>query len=509
LLWLPLAAAAPTSTAAKTVAAKPVLNIGVNAGPLSLDPAKNGAGTFSMVDPLRHESLIHWNADGSFSPGLARSWRYLKAKAGSGRANKDFELTLRRNARFSDGTPVTAQAVKTWLEYVSRTSGPSLVYMGGQIASVEALGTWTVRIHLNFPNPVLPYTLSDVYNWGGVNSPNAVATPPTLLTRSFGAGPYMLDPAQTVANDHYTLVPNRYYYDKSRIKWSKVVVRIIATPSSMLQAMQSGQIDVAIGDPSTAAAAAASGVTVVHAPVTLHAFTLDPRGIKSKPLADVRVRQALNYALDRKTIAAAIVGRYGKPSSAIASSDGVDRKYENFYPYNPVKARSLLAAAGYANGFRIDNVIVQAYAGNLGTPLVQAVAKYLDAVGVKLGITSYPTPGEWGRAVLGNPSAMILSPFAVSRSMWIQYGAFMKPGGLFNRVGGGWNDPAITSMWLKGQRAADPAAYWRQITARATTKALFLPVLASNAVYYVNKKVKGVVATAKRQFPLASEWSPR
>jgi peptide/nickel transport system substrate-binding protein len=217
----------------------------------------------------------------------------------------------------------------------------------------------------------------------------------------------------------------------------------------------------------------------------------------------------LNYALDRKTISAAIVGRYGKPSSAIASSDGVDRKYETFYPYNPGKARSLLAAAGYSNGFTIDNVIVQAYAGNLGTPLVQAVAKYLDAVGVKLDITSYATPGEWGRAVLGNPSAMILSPFAVSRSMWIQYGAFMKPGGLFNRVGGGWNDPAITSMWLKGQRTADPTAYWKQITARATTQAFFLPVLASNAVYYVNKRVKGVVATATRQFPLGTEWSPR
>jgi peptide/nickel transport system substrate-binding protein len=492
------------ATGAKRVAAKPVLTIGAAGPELSFDPAKDN-GFPGFMRPLAYENLIYAKQDGTFGPGLATSWRYLKAKPGSGRANKDFEFTLRRNARFSNGTPVTAQAVKAWFDYYAKTNGPFALFVG-PIASAEAIGKWTVRIHLKSPNPLMPFAIG----WGtagSVASPSCVANPPSLLTQTCGAGPYMLDPSQTVANDHYTWVPNPYYYDKSKVKWSKIVVRVITVPSSGLQALQTGQLDVAFGHASTADAAAAAGLTVAMGPATdFQGYTLDVGGSKSKPLADVRVRQALNYALDRKTITASLLGRYGKPTSTVRVNDVEDPKYENFYPYNPARAKSLLAAAGYPNGFMIEQVNVDPLRVNEA----QAVAKYLADVGVKLDLLTHPNRGAWANRVLTNPTAMMSMSGGGGLPMWAAFTSIVKPGALFNRIGGGWSDRALTTLWIKGQRAADPAPYWKAMVDRITTQAYYLPVWSQRAVWYVSRRVGGVVVNKNQTGQVSVvDWFPK
>jgi peptide/nickel transport system substrate-binding protein len=497
---------APIGAGAKG-AAGPTLTIALGATgvPLSLDGAKDQTGGFNMVRALTNGSYIHMNPDGSFSPQLATSWRYLKAPPRSGRENKDFELTLRHNVRFSDGTPLDAQAVATWIKYMYGVKATQTTFTG-PVSSVDAVGKWTVRIHLGIPNPQMPFAMSDQNNWAP-NSSACVANPSTLATQTCGAGPYMVDPSRSVTGDHYTLVQNPYYYDKSKQKWGEVVVRFITNPSSMLQAIQSGQVDVAEGDVSTADAAANSGLFVYHAPQAEWVMTTDPRGVASKAMSDLRVRQALNYAIDRKAIAKAIAGRYGSPAWAFQSADGMDPKYkyQNDFPYNPTKAKSLLAAAGYANGFTIDNVVV-GFGTNFGAPLVQAVAKYLDAVGVHLNLNII-NGVAWVQA-LGHPGATELARVIPIRSMWIGYGAYMKPGGVFNQLGGGWNNPTITRLYLKGQRAPNASTYWRQITATVNKQALFLPIIDTHYILYVDKKVKGVRVTGNRLAPIPTEWSP-
>jgi peptide/nickel transport system substrate-binding protein len=504
--------ACATAGGARTdVAAKPVLTIGAVGtafGTTNLDPARDRL-FYPSVRTLTNEPIVYRRPDGSFSPGLATSWHYIKAKAGSGRANKDFEFTLRKGARFSDGTPVTAQAVKAWLEYFAGANGPAFAVLG-PIASVEAVGRRTVRIHLKSPNPNIPDALSRS-NWAHVSSPAAVAKPSLLSTRTYGAGPYMLDPAQTVANDHYTLVPNPHYYDKAKQHWSQVVIKVVPAVTSVLQAMQAGQIDVAPGDPSTAATARSAGFTVVRAPGANSSFALDVAGIKLKALADVRVRQAMNYAIRRPRIAAAFVGTNGSPTSALATEDGSYKAYANHYPYNPAKAKSLLAAAGYANGFTIDNVVTAGFVGSLGTPLAQAVAQDLKAVGITLNLRPTTTAAEVVQLALGpDPPAMFQAPFGYF-SMWSLYGLAMKPGGNSNHVGGrGWSDARINSLWVKGSRAANATTVWKQITERATKQAYFLPILTSDALWYVNaRKVKGVAVGKVYPVLTPNTWTPR
>src|ERR1700722_12653875 len=100
-----------TAAASDAAAAKPVLTMGINNYTSTLNPAIAGGGDEAMPIDLAYASLTHQEPNGDIGPGLATSWHYI------GTTNTEFSLTLRPNARFSDGTPVTASAVKAWLDY--------------------------------------------------------------------------------------------------------------------------------------------------------------------------------------------------------------------------------------------------------------------------------------------------------------------------------------------------------------------------------------------------------
>jgi peptide/nickel transport system substrate-binding protein len=299
--------------------------------------------------------------------------------------------------------------------------------------------------------------------------------------------------SQSVPGDHYTFVPNPNYYDKSKVHFSKVVEKVIASPSSMLQALQAGQLQVAQGDPTTAGAAASSGMKLVQTPFGCLYFVPDVTGTKSKPLADARVRKALNYALDRKTIAAAVAGRFGSGTSAIPTADGFDPRFVNYYPYDPAKAKSLLAAAGYSKGFTIEGGVAFDGAPSpiSGVHLAQAVAKYLGEVGVTWHYQAV-TPQEYVPAVIGDPPPLIFGGVGWGTPLFINYNNLFKKGGLFNHISGGWSDPTIDGLVNKALRASNPGPLWRATADRWVTQAYYLPVVNANFVFFASKRVQGL-----------------
>ena len=492
-------AATQASPASLEQTQKRTLTVGLNAVPGSLDPSRELPGLPLIVHSLGYEAITHLNPNGSITPGLATSWGYI------GKGKKRFQFTLRRNARFSDGTRVTAQAVKTWFEYFPKNNSSRVAVMG-PIASIETEGRWTVRLTLKTPNPALPFVLSEAQLWGFVASPKAVANPSVLGTSTHGAGPYVLVPSETVAGDRYTFVPNKFYRDKSKIKFGKVIVRIIASPSTMLQAMRTGQLDVASGDATTADAAARSGTTVMWSPWGFNGLIFLDRGGKlQKALADVRVRRALNYAIDRRAITRALMGKYATPTSEMTTTDAFDPKYQNFYPYNPARARALLAAAGYRNGFTF-NAVAQGWSGNLGNPTVQAIAQYLKAVGVSVEITTSPTFGEWFRNVLSGTYSAFQTPYN-SIPMQLAYTVLLKP----NSTGSqhGFSDPTLNKLWVKGIRTGKKE-HWLQMARRTTEQAYFLPVFKAPQIFYVSKRIGGVAFSEKSlAVPLPTAWFPK
>jgi peptide/nickel transport system substrate-binding protein len=291
-----------------------LLTVAYSSEPQTLDPAKTVQNN-SLYQALAYEPLIVRKSDGSLAPGLATSWKYV------GDNNTQLELQLRAGVKYSDGSVLTAQNVVDHFKYV--------VKAGGQYAPIFADDTFTASGPLTFvikaakPNPDLPTLLTQDNVVGGVISPTGLQNKAKLGTETFGAGPYMLDKAATVTGDHYTFVPNPNYYDKPSVHWKKVVVRAITSPQSTLNALKTGQVQFAVGDATTLSAARQAGLTITSTPLLWTGLTLADRGGKvSKPLADVRVRQALNYATDRATIATALYPDGGRPTAQLTVPGG-------------------------------------------------------------------------------------------------------------------------------------------------------------------------------------------
>lgn len=469
-----------------------VLRIGIDVAPSSLDPAQASAAR--VVQPLAYESLIELKADGSLVPGLASEWRYLDE-------NKGFQLKLRPDARFSDGSPVDSAAVKAWFEYFVASGGPLSKRMG-EIESIDTPDDSTIELHLAAPNPSIAAVLA-MNGWGSVASTDALSDPKNLATATFGAGPYVVDTARTVTGDRYVFVPNKHYYDQDRIRFEEIEVKVISSPPSMLQAMQSGQLDVAVGHRSTADAAKAAGFDVVHAPGTVQALLIGDRSGKSVPaLGDVRVRQAMNMAVDRDALTHAFAGAYGAPTSEMPSLDG-DRELTDHYEYDPKRAKALLREAGYANGFKLDI---------LETPeksdLSQAVSADLEDIGIDVKVTTANTRTDFLDAVEAREVPVVNQNLPLDYTVFQYWVSMWEASALWNF--GSVEDPELATLADAGAAASDSTKYWIDMSRRATQEAHFVPLFKADNIYYVSDRVTGVELTELGGgYPFVRDWGPR
>jgi peptide/nickel transport system substrate-binding protein len=460
--------------------------------PQTLDPAK-AVQTDSYFEELAYAPLIVRRSDGSLTPGLATSWSY------TGAGNTTFVLHLRPGVMFSDGSALTAQTVVDHLKYV--------VASNGQMAPLLATNTFTatdpltVTITAKTPNPNFPDLLTQDYVVGGVIAPTGLKSPAQLGTRTLGAGPYQLDPAQTVSGDHYTYVANPNFYDKASVHWRKVVIRVITNPQAVVNALKTGQADIAQGDPSTLSSARSAGLTVTSAPqLWLAVILADRNGKLAKPLADVRVRQALNYATDRDAtdrdaIAKALFAGVGDPTTqpTVPGGYGSDTGLNNTYPYDVNKAKDMLAAAGYPNGFTLKMATPEYQQLNL---IAQALAQQWKKAGVTVQLTDEANPSQYSSATFGGQFPSFMVAFG-NIPMWMQGPSLFLPSAAFNPFHVA--DPALQALADQQAKAPDSQRDQldQQIEAFLVNKAWFVPVVTTGLPFYARKTVTGTATSAK------------
>lgn len=457
--------------------------------PATLDPARANVGSDNWFVNLAYDTLTRLAPDGSIQPDLAVKWGYV------GSDNTTFDLTLRSGVTFADGTPLTAQAVADSLNY-TRRNGLNVSWTSA-IDSVAATGPLTVRVHCASPNPVLPILLDQIQLAGSVISPSGLANPATMGTRSAGAGPYVLDAAHTASGDHYTYTPNPRYWDKSKIHWKKVVIKVVTNPSSGLDAVKTGQADLMTIGANQAGSARSAGLTLAAAPIAFAGVNLaDRQGVVAKPLADVRVRQALNYAVNRPAIARAVFGSYGQPTNLLSlpGLDGFAADYDNHYPYDPAKAKRLLAEAGYPNGFTMPAEVQ----GIIGFDLApQAVFAQWRQIGVNVTVTTDTSLGGF----LANATSKRFPALGFGYGglpTYLESLDWMLPHATaFNPFAS--TDPALTAMLATA--AAAPAAKQAELYQAAMRHVVDLawtvPVARQDNVYAFNaKKITGVTAAS-------------
>lgn len=461
------------------------LTIAQAAPPNSLDPAKINQA-FEWYVNLAYEPLIFWGPDGKPKPGLAMSWTYV------GDGNRVFDLELRPGVKFSDGSPLTAEAVKASLEYQMKAGGQAQPYLAGK--TVKVTGPLSLRITSKSPDPELARELSQDYLAGNIISPKGLEDPERLATTSAGAGPYVLDAAATVPNDRYTYVPNSNYHDPDAIHYRRVVIRVIPNQNSALNALKTGQVDVVNGDSTTATEAESAGLQVKFAPqVFVGLGLLDRAGELAPPLGDVRVRQALNYAIDREKIARALLGKFGTPTeqTVVPGQDGA--LDETVYDHDPERARQLLAEAGYADGFTLP-VLTTTFFGQ--DRFVQAIAGELEGVGVKLKLTTRPDPASYVNDMVARKFPAVGLSYG-GQPMYLQGpGLFLSSAATFNPFGS--SDEQVDDLYARAAAAPpdERAELDRQMERRLVEEAWFVPAALSPVFYFARKGIEGIEPSA-------------
>jgi peptide/nickel transport system substrate-binding protein len=481
------------------------LTIAINTPPITLDPARAATGaSLNFVVPA-YASLLEQGADGVIVGGLADEFGYV------GDDNTTFEISLRDGVKFADGTPITAEDVVASIEYFRSQGGQAAQYFAA--LEMTALDEDTVEITSATPNPVIPDLLTPQYLGGAIISPAGLETPEALGESTFGAGPYVLDGEQTVSGDTYVYTPNENYWDQSGIRYESITIRVIANANSAVQALQSGQIDFLQSNAEGAAAVANDeNITVVSAPsIWAGFFILDRDGGLVPALADERVRQALNFAVDREAITQAVYGDFGTPTEqpTVSGFDGYDTSLEGTYAYDPDQARELLEEAGYADGLTIT--------ANYGgfdpdsTKLVQAVQAQLAEVGVTLELKAAQNFGEWVDDLLtGQYALTVLSPGSGGAEFFVAQSTFL-PGGIMNLFQA--EDPDLTEAFneLAVASVEDRGAAAQEVNRVATEHALALPISGvATIVLYDSDKIDGVEFIQGAAIPTyVTLWSPR
>jgi peptide/nickel transport system substrate-binding protein len=437
---------------------------------------------------IQYAPLLHALPGGKLVPALATKWRTFSTGRG---ANRDFEFTLVENAKFGDGTPVNAANVVTWLSWFAANNssyGPLI----GPKPKFVATGKYTVQVHLTIPVPTFFTLFSDIgFGFTWVASPNCVADPALFLKGQCGAGPFMLDPSQSVKGDHYTFVPNPGYYNPKAVKWGGVYQKVIGSASTLLQALQAGQLDiVCVGnDASTAQAAVSGGAKVYSANTTEFGFLIRSVTGQGLPTDNLKVRQAVNYALDRKAIATALGFGYGKPLYTFKLTDVSDpRDGSKIYPYNPAKAKQLLTAGGFPNGFS-----TKIYTSSpQQAQFVQVAAKYLDDIGIHLD----PTPASLGQIVTLNKTVPFSGVQLSAQPTSILFNQYLSPSSSLAELD---SDPIINKAYYAGLNAKDPTKDWQKLWQRVTDQAVMtVPIASLPLLWYATPKVGGISVSFKR-----------
>lgn len=291
------------------------------------------------------DTLLRVDSEGGIHPNVAESYELSED-------GLTLALTLRDGLSFTDGSPVDAEAAKANLEYLLDSNGQNRWGIEG-ISSIDTPSATELVINLSEPNPAILYSLGTV---GG-----ALVAPATLGTEEakshpVGSGPYIYDADTSVQGRQYVYRRNPDYWNPEAFPFENISITPMTDLSARLNALRSGQIDAAPGDPRAAAEAEASRLDVSNRSIDMFGIFISDRAGELVPaLGDVRVRRAINMAVDAPSILEYVDKGYGTltdqpnvPPNRL-HVDGLDDRY----PYDPEAARALIEEAGFGDGITI------------------------------------------------------------------------------------------------------------------------------------------------------------
>lgn len=470
-----------------------------------LDPAQATDGMSLNLTQEMMKGLVEFKL-GTFDvqPAIAQSWKMT-----GGGLQWTFEL--KKGLKFSDGTPIDAAAVKFNFDRWRLTKNPyhqnypygyyADMFGGfpGLITAVDAPNPQTVTFTLS--RPLGPFLRDLAMPSFAIASPTAVRKDLAGFgNQPVGYGPYMLK--EWVKDDHITLAVNPTWQGP-KPAYATVIVRDIPDQATSVLEMQRGGIDF-LTDPrpdDAAQLAKQSGVTLYDQPSNNNSYVAF--NVQKAPFGNVAVRRAIAYAIDVRAIvkafysAGAIVATNWTPPGML----GEDKSLQ-IYPYDPAKAKQLLAQAGLRNGFSTDLYYPTTPRPYMPEP--QRIAEAIQADLQKVGIKVTLEPFEFGvflEKVRNGEHQMCLigwsgdngDPDNFFYPLLDKDSALAKPNGQNYSF---WEDEAFHRLILKGQTTLDDATravVYRQANDMVRDQVPALPIVHTTVPVIVKSSIGGFV----------------
>jgi peptide/nickel transport system substrate-binding protein len=351
-----------------------VVGLGGETDSLDMVTSAGGGGITRQTVFMVFDTLVRVDPlTGRLEPRLATSWRAVNPTT--------YLFVLRRGVRFHNGEEFNAESVKFTIDLIidpkiSSFLKSRLVF----VERVEIVDSHTVRIITRQPDVLLPTSVADVPIY-----PHRYYQ--QVGTRGFSTNPVGTGAFRFVRWDKGV----RIVFERFGAYWGKqsqideLVVRPFVESATRLGALQAGEIDVAVNvPPDDAERLRQRGYQIAWAPVGL-AMVLGFNAKEDSPLRDRRVREAINYAIDKETLVKKIMLGFGRVlNGQLVGPDafGYDPNLRA-YPYDPQRARQLLAQAGFANGF---SIVMENSEGRYtkSREIGEAIVGQLAQVGIKV-----------------------------------------------------------------------------------------------------------------------------
>lgn len=441
--------------AAQGAVAENVLRWTSQGDALTLDPHAQNEGPTSTMNGMIYESLVTRNPDLTLAPELAESWTA---------APDGWTFKLRRGVTFHDGAAFTAEDVAFSIARAKSESSDYKEYIAS-VTGVEIIDDYTVKLTTNGPNPILPNQLTSIYimdkGWAeanGVTKPQDYkAREETFAVRNAnGTGPYVL---VSRAPDELTVLARNtgwwgwgiYPGNVDRIEY-----RPIRNAATRVAALLSGEVDFVLDPPlqDLRRIEATPGLKVASVPQIRSIFLgmdqaspeLRSSDVKGRnPFADIRVRAAINHAIDKAAIQRVVMEGLSFPTGMITPPGVLGNTPENDapYPFDPGKAKALLAEAGYPNGFTVQLDCPNDRYNN-DEKICQAVVAMLAKVGIKVNLEAVSKSQHFPKIQNRNTDFYLLGWGVPTLDSHYVFSYLLASNGSWNA--GGYSNPKIDEL---------------------------------------------------------------
>lgn len=483
----------------------------------SIDPHRGFCDTCQLYNSSVYETLVTLDAENKIVPLLATKWEIDESQT-------KFTFHLSTDAKFSDGSPVEAKDVKwSWERLKNLKGNPS--FLVDNLSTVETPDAHTVVITLSAPSSELlgiaaaPYAVivnSDVAAEAGAVADEKAAESDNaeqwFLQHSAGSGPYVL--ASYEPNAELRLKRNTAYWGKAPAI-DEVVIKQVKDAVAQAQMLESGSADIAMQvDPETAKTISSPDVTVSSIPSYNFLYVgLAPRAKSNKVPLTPQVREAISLGIDQQGVVDFTVGEAGRVITApfplgFPGADGFEPR-----PYNPEKAKELLAAAGHPDGITLESVFpnMNIYGVDMSM-MMQKIQQDLSKIGVKVNLQPVPfatwreqATGEEGVAM----TAVFYAPDFFGTSQYASY-FMMTADSPWGKRAGAAVDPSLVNakepelykaaLAAKGEEASK---LWHELGQELINDHIILPMVSPDLIFAHRSDLKGIRNSACCNMPLA------